>query len=75
MHVLASKQFSCCDVYHKIFLFSSAVANVFKLTMPVDGVSTIKFAVEHQLLVSMEQTTSSRFVMQSLYEWNGYFSG
>ena len=33
------------------FSLSLAVVNVFKLTMLVDGVSTIKCAVEQQLLV------------------------
>ena len=42
-----------------VIFLSTAVASVFKLTVLVDGVSTIKCAVEHQLLVSMEQMTIS----------------
>ena len=42
-----------------LIFFFTAVASVFKLTVLVDGVSTIKCAVEHQLLVSMEQMTIS----------------
>ena len=41
--------------------YRTGVASVFKL-MSVDGVSTIKCAVELHLLVSMEQRTFSRFV-------------
>ena len=40
--------------------YPTAVASVFKL-ISVDGVSTIKCAVEQQLLVSMEQRAFSRF--------------
>ena len=38
--------------YHTLI----AVVNVFKLTMLVDGVSTVKCAAEQQLLVIVEQT-------------------
>ena len=48
-------------------IFFTAVTSVFKLTVLVDGVSTIKCAVEHQLLVSMEQMTIS-------YKFVAYFS-
>ena len=44
--------------YMAVIFLSTAVASVFKL-VSVDGVSTIKCAVEHQLLVSMEQMTIS----------------
>ena len=43
--------------------YSTAAADVFKLTMPVDGVSLIKCAVEHQLLVYqwMEQILTYKY--------------
>ena len=47
------------QLYMAVIFLSTAVASVFKPTVFVDGVSTTKCAVEHQLLVSMEQMTIS----------------
>ena len=44
-----------------MYTVNLAAASVFKPTMLVDGVSTTKCAVEHQLLVSMEVMLISRF--------------
>ena len=46
------------DMYNNdVFKLSYvAVVNVFKLTMLVDGASTVKYALKQQFLVIMEQT-------------------
>ena len=43
------------------FFYNLAAANVFKLTMLVDGVYITKCVVQHQIPVSMELTVILRF--------------
>ena len=43
------------QMYMVVIFLSTAAASVFKPTVLVDGVSIIKCAVEHQLLISMKQ--------------------